>query len=75
MWVGLFTTTPNFGTGESGGRATAFVLEVGNNTTVNDGTGRFGWGGFEIEKGFADFLAGKVEDGERGELGFNGERK
>lgn len=39
------------------------------------GTGRFGWGGFEVEGSFAGFFAGKVEDWESGELGFGGERK
>lgn len=46
---------------------------MGDDGAVDDGARGFRWGRLEIEEGLADFFAGEVEDGESGELGFDGE--
>lgn len=71
--VGLPAAPTDLAAGERGGRAAALVLAVGDEGPVHDGAGRVGRRGPEVEVGLADLLAGEVEDGERGELGGDGE--
>lgn len=74
MWVGLPTAAANFTPGEGGGGATALVLLVSDDGSVNNSPGGLRRGRLEVEVGLPDLLSGEGEDWEGGELGGDGKR-
>ena len=68
MGKGLFPSAADLRTGEGGGGAAAFVVEVGGDAAVDDGACGVRAGGLEAEGGFSDLVAVEGEDGEGGEL-------
>lgn len=71
--VRLLSASPDLGAGEGRGCAAALVLEVRDDSSVDDGARGLRRRRLEVEVGLADFFAGEGEDWQSGELGGDGE--
>lgn len=68
LGVGFPSAATDFAAGEGRGGSSAFVLQIREDSAVNDGASRLRPGGFEVEEGLADLFSSEGDDGDGGQL-------